>query len=125
MQIEYGIGRRFGQGPGQRPVVQSPPVKIVSELDTNSILVQGADASQLKSIKELIEFYDKPEAPDAQSVHQTKKFILQWSRADVVADTIKDLYRDLLSPKDKALSNPQDQPAATVRRQHVRRRIRR
>ena len=83
------------------------PLKIVSEYDTNSILVQGADASQLRTIKDLVEFYDKPEPPDAQSVHQTEKFVLRWTKAEVVAETIKDLYRDLLSPKDKALSGQQ------------------
>jgi type II secretory pathway component GspD/PulD (secretin) len=106
MQIEYGLG----DGDKDRGrLSRRRPLKIVSEYDTNSILVQGADASQLKTIKELIEFYDKPEPPDAQSVHQTEKFVLKWSKAETVAETIKDLYRDLLSPKDKALAGQQPQ----------------
>jgi type II secretory pathway component GspD/PulD (secretin) len=105
MQMEYGMGDGSDKDRGR--LSKKRPLKIVSEYDTNSILVQGADASQLKTIKELVEFYDKPEPPDAQSVHQTEKFILRWTKADVVAETIKDLYRDLLSPKDRALSGQQ------------------
>ena len=107
MQFEYGTGDSSDKGAGR--LSKRRALKIVSEYDTNSILVQGADASQLKTIRELIEFYDKPEPPDAQSVHQTEKFILQWSKAESVADTIKDLYRDLLSPKDRALANQQQE----------------
>ena len=107
MQLEYGVGDDSDKGAGR--LSKRRPLKIVSEYDTNSILVQGADASQLKTINELVQFYDKPEAPDAQSVHQTEKITLQWSKAETVADTIKDLYRDLLSPKDKALAANQQQ----------------
>ena len=85
------------------------PVKIVADSETNSILVQGADASQLKSIKDLLEFYDKPDGSDADSVHQTEKFVLQWAEAESVAETLKDLYHDLLTPKEKTSNQPQDQ----------------
>jgi type II secretory pathway component GspD/PulD (secretin) len=107
MQLEYGMGDDSDKDKGGGRLSKRRPLRIVAEFDTNSILVQGADAAQLRTIKELVEFYDKPEAPDAQSVHQTATFVLQWSKAETVADTIKDLYRDLLSPKDKALSSQQ------------------
>ncbi len=85
-------------------------VKILSDPESNSILVQGADALQMKSIKDLAEFYDKPDAADTDSVHQTEKFPLQWADAESVAETLKDLYHDLLSSKEKAsASQPQDQ----------------
>jgi hypothetical protein len=84
-------------------------LKIVSESDTNSILVQGADATQLRQIEELIKFYDRAEPTDAQSVRKTQTFRLKHSQAKVVAETIKDVYRDLLSANDKALASTQPQ----------------
>jgi type II secretory pathway component GspD/PulD (secretin) len=85
------------------------PLKIISDSDTNSILVQGADASQLKRIDELVKFYDKPEPTDAQSVRKCETFKLRYSQAKVVAETVKDVYRDLLSANDKALTTNQPQ----------------
>ena len=85
------------------------PLKIISDSDTNSILVQGADAAQLKRIEDLILFYDKPEPTDAQSVRKRQTFTLHYSKAKVIAETIKDVYRDLLSANDKALATNQPQ----------------
>jgi type II secretory pathway component GspD/PulD (secretin) len=85
------------------------PLKIISDSDTNSVLVQGADASQLKRIDELVKFYDKPEPTDAQSVRKCETFKLRYSQAKVVAETVKDVYRDLLSANDKALTANQPQ----------------
>ena len=89
---------------------QAAAVRIVPDYDTNSVLVQGADAPQLKSIQETVELYDKPETADAQSVHETEKFVLQWAEADSVAATLRDVYHDFLSPKEKpSTSQRQDQ----------------
>ena len=38
----------------------SKPLKIISDLDTRTILVQGATPSQLATIRDLIEIYDQP-----------------------------------------------------------------
>ena len=84
-------------------------VKIVADPESNSILVQGADALQMKSIKDLAEFYDKPDASDTDSVHQTEKFLLQWAEAESVAETLKDLYHDLMTSKEKTSNQSQDQ----------------
>ena len=84
------------------------PLKFISDSDTNSILVQGADAKQLQTIEELIKLYDQPLPSDAQSVRKTETIQLEFSKADVVADTVKDVYRDLLSTNDKAFGGKGD-----------------
>jgi len=84
-------------------------LKIIADSDTNSILVQGADATQLKKIEELIKVYDRPQPMDAKSVRKTETVHLEYSPAKKVADTIKDVYRDLLSSNDKALAGNQEQ----------------
>lgn len=83
------------------------PLKIVHDSDSNSILVRGADPAQLRQIEDLIKFYDTPEPTSSESVRRTEMFHLEYSKAEVVAETIKDVYRDLLSSNDKALQGGQ------------------
>ncbi len=80
-------------------------LKFISDIDTNTILVDGADARQLKTIDELIQIYDQPPPSDSQSVRKTELIRLRFSKAKAVADTVKDVYRDLLSSNDKALAD--------------------
>jgi type II secretory pathway component GspD/PulD (secretin) len=83
-------------------------LKFIYDLDTNSILVQGADAKQLQTIKELIEIYDQPEPTESQTARVSALFQIKYSKASVIAEAIKDVYRDLLSSNDKALGqNPE------------------
>ena len=78
------------------------PLKFISDSESNTILVENADAAQLKTISELIDLYDK-QPDDSQSVRKTETIHLDYSKAKVVAETVKDVYRDLLSANDKAL----------------------
>jgi type II secretory pathway component GspD/PulD (secretin) len=85
------------------------PLKFISDDDTNTIVVQGADPQQLQTITELIKLYDQAPPEDAQSRRVTQIFAIQYSRAEVIAEAVKDVYRDLLSANDKALSQQQQQ----------------
>ena len=82
-------------------------LRFISDADTNTILVEGASADQLKTIEDLIQLYDQPPPSDAQSVRKTEIIRLKYSKAKAVADTVKDVYRDLLSANDKALADSQ------------------
>jgi type II secretory pathway component GspD/PulD (secretin) len=83
------------------------PLKFIADSDSNSILVTGADPAQLKIIRDLIDIYDIPESKDSAAVRQTKIISLKYSKARIVADAVKDVYRDLLSANDPALQNNQ------------------
>ncbi len=94
-----------------RRLSKRPKLKFISDTDTNTVLVEGANPRQLKTIEELIQLYDQPPPSDSQSVRKTELIKLKYSKAKVVADTIKDVYRDLLSANDKALAeNKQEAP---------------
>jgi type II secretory pathway component GspD/PulD (secretin) len=82
-------------------------LKFISDTDTNNIIVQGADAAQLQTIKELVKEFDKP-APKGSNTtdRKTETFRLRYAKAKDVLDVIKDVYRDLLSSNDKALAAP-------------------
>jgi type II secretory pathway component GspD/PulD (secretin) len=90
---------------GLRTAVQ-PTLQFISDLDTGTLLVQGATSDQLDKIAELIELYDKPESLDKNLQRQTQLYRVQFSRASAVADAVKDVYRDLLSADDKAFDQP-------------------
>lgn len=76
-------------------------VKFVADLDTNTILVQNADARQWTQIEQIIQFYDQPPPQDSESVRVTEIFRIRYSKASKVAAAVKELYRDLLSPDEK------------------------
>lgn len=93
---------------------QRPKLKFIYDLDSNSILVQGARPDQLKTIKELIAVYDVPAADDSQTARLSAVFQIEYSKANVIAEAIKDVYRDLLSANDKSLQQ-QGNPEAKNR----------
>ena len=81
------------------------PMRFIVDGQTNSILVQGGTADQLRQIKELIDMYDSPAPVSVRPARLTQLFHIQHSKASVIADVIKDIYRDLLSTKDKAIES--------------------
>lgn len=84
-------------------------LKIISNDDSHTILVQGATADQLKTVQELIDVYDRPASSDPEALRKTEVFQLQYSKATAIADAVKQVYRDLLSANDPALQNPNQQ----------------
>ncbi|MGE5194868.1 MAG: secretin N-terminal domain-containing protein, partial [Deltaproteobacteria bacterium] len=89
----------------ERRLSKRRPLKFIADSDSNSILVSGADAAQLKIVEELIALYDIPESKDSAAVRKTKIVQVNYSKARVIADAVKDVYRDLLSANDPALQN--------------------
>ncbi len=85
-------------------------LRFVDDPDTNTIVVNGADAEQLQTIDELIELWDVPEPVNKRKTRFTRLVAIQFGKAGKVAETVKDAYRDLLSSNDKAFQQQnQDQ----------------
>lgn len=86
-------------------------LKFIPETATNTILVQGADPTQLAEIEYLIKIYDEGIGQDSNAVRITRKFSFQYTTAREVSEVVKEIFRDLLSPTDKALTKggPQQQ----------------
>lgn len=87
---------------------QRKPLRFIDDLDTNTVLVVGASAEQLKTIEELIQLWDTPPPNDTESARMTAVFQIRYSKAETVAETIKEVYVDLLSSNDKALQRGRD-----------------
>ena len=103
----YGY-RRQETKKNDRRLSKRKPLTFIEDEDTNTILVQGADRSQLKTIGELIELYDKPQAADSYTARQTLYYQVKYSKAKVIEQAIKEVYRDLLSSSDKEFGKQQN-----------------
>ncbi len=88
---------------------QRKPLKFIDDLDTNTILVLGANAEQLKTIEELIRLWDTPPPNDTESARMTSVFQIRYSKAETIAESVKEVYLDLLSSNDRALQRGRDE----------------
>jgi type II secretory pathway component GspD/PulD (secretin) len=104
--VELKLTQAFAadeQTSGASPLA-AQPLRFVSDTDTKSILVFGAGNKELQQIRRLVEFYDRPaEAVDPETIRKPEFFRLQFAEATVVADVLKSVYRDVLSPNDDAI----------------------
>ncbi len=76
-------------------------LKFVDDIDTNTLVVSGATSEQLQTITELIELWDTAQPANQKKSRYTKLVTIQFGRADKIAETVKEAYRDLLSGNDK------------------------
>jgi type II secretory pathway component GspD/PulD (secretin) len=76
-------------------------LRFIWDPDTNTIVAQNASPAQLEVIRKLIEIYDQPIDEEAVSKRVTDVITIEYSRAQDIATAIKEVYRDLLSSKDK------------------------
>lgn len=74
---------------------------ITYDTGSNTILVANASPSQLREIEDLISEYDKPAPADSVRTRRTVLLKIRYSKAAVIAEALKEVYRDLLSSKDK------------------------
>jgi hypothetical protein len=105
----WGGWRNEGGDSGERRLSKRRKLKFISDVDTNSILVVNATPSQLETVAALIKIYDKTLDEESISKRRTKVFQVRYSKAQGIADTIKEVFRDLLSSKDKVFQNAKGQ----------------
>lgn len=87
------------------------PVRFIADNDTSSIIAIGADEAEKQTIRELIRIWDVPEPSNSNNTRFTKLVRVKYSRAEVIAEAIKDAYRDLLSANDRAFQQQNGQGA--------------
>ena len=101
----FGFYPGSGSDRGPASLSSRKPLKIISDSDSHTILVQGASKDQLTMIEELIAVYDRPTSTEPASIRRTQVIPIKYSKASVIAEAVKDVYRDLLSENDKALQS--------------------
>ncbi|WP_197529186.1 secretin N-terminal domain-containing protein [Aeoliella mucimassa] len=90
-------------------------LKLDWDTGSNTILVANASEDQLREIGTLIEKYDRPSDDEDSKTRRTAAIKLKYSQAKVVAAALKDVYRDLLSSRDKEFETEDKKGAATQR----------
>ncbi len=80
-------------------------LRFVDDPDTNTLVVSGATPEQLRTIGELIELWDVPEPVNKRKARFTRLVRIEYGKAEKIAETVKEAYRDLLSSNDKAFSS--------------------
>ena len=82
---------------------------ITYDTASNSILVANASPSQLAEVEQLIEEFDQAGSARFGRTRRTAAIKMTYSKPSVIAATIKEVYRDLLSSKDKEFDSGRDQ----------------
>jgi hypothetical protein len=77
-------------------------LRFIWDPDSNTIVAQNASPAQLETIEKLIEIYDQPVG---EVTRKTEIVPITYSKAQDVATALKEVYRDLLSSKDKEFQN--------------------
>jgi type II secretory pathway component GspD/PulD (secretin) len=76
-------------------------LRFIWDSDTNTIVAQNATEAQLEVIRNLIKIYDQPPSEDSVTRRRTDIVPIRYSNAQDIGTAIKEVYRDLLSSKDK------------------------
>ena len=84
-----------------RLLSKRPPLRLIWDPDSNSILVANASPRQLAEIESLIDEYDQPAPEDETAERITRPIKIKYSRASTIVAAVKEVFRDLLSSKDK------------------------
>ena len=101
----WGRRQQTKPEPGPLTLGKRRPLRLIDDDFTNTVIVANASPSQLKTIKEIIEQYDQPRQSDDYLPRKTEVIQVKYSRATDIANSLKDVYRDLLSSKDKAFQD--------------------
>jgi Bacterial type II/III secretion system short domain len=97
---------RGGDEKGGPALSKRRKLMITWDPPSNSILVANASASQLAEVEQLIKEFDKPARTDSVELRQTAPIKIMYSKPTIIAAAVKEVYRDLLSAKDKEFDRP-------------------
>jgi len=103
--------------PGPLTLGKRPPIRFIDDVKTNTLLVANASASQLRVVEEMINLYDQPPNPELYYQRRTEAIKIQYSEATDIANSLKEVYRDLLSSKDKEFRTEEGKSSVTLSRE--------
>ncbi|TWU42596.1 Bacterial type II/III secretion system short domain protein [Novipirellula artificiosorum] len=87
-------------------------MRFIDDADTSTLVVTGATSDQLRTIADLIDLWDTEEPANKRKSRYTKLVSIRFGKADKIAETVKEAYRDLLSSNDKTFQGGGKQGAS-------------
>jgi type II secretory pathway component GspD/PulD (secretin) len=90
-----------GEDKGPGGLSKRRKLMITYDVPSNSILVANASPRQLAEIEQLIHEFDRPAPSDSVEIRETAAIKIHYSRPSIIAAAVKEVYRDLLSSRDK------------------------
>ncbi len=97
-----------------------PPLRFIDDSVTNTVIVSNASASQMRTICDLIDVYDSPPIAEEYRTRRTVPVLIKYSRAQDIAKSLKEVYRELLSSKDKEFEDKDGKrPTGGLKRSYV------
>jgi type II secretory pathway component GspD/PulD (secretin) len=91
-------------------------LRIIDDYWTNTLIVSNATPTQLRLIEDMIALYDKKQKPQGFDERQTVTLKIKYSRASDIAKSLKEVYADLLSSKDKEFQGRDGQQGTGIQR---------
>jgi type II secretory pathway component GspD/PulD (secretin) len=91
-------------------------LRIIDDYWTNTLIISNASSMQLRLIEEMIGLYDKKQKPQGFDERRTVTVKIKYSRASDIAKSLKEVYADLLSSKDKEFQGREGQQASSIQR---------
>ncbi len=89
-------------------------MRFMSEPYTNTVIVQGASPSQLAAVKQLLKLYDQAPVPEDYLTRKTEVIQLEYSQASDIATSLREVYRELLSSKDKEFQSKDKEGSQSI-----------
>ncbi len=97
----WGRSVRTGDKNDASGLASRRKLMITYDTPSRTVLVANASPSQLWEVQQLVDEYDRPAPEDAIKSRRTAAIKIRYSKASVIATALKDVYRDLLSSRDK------------------------
>lgn len=110
----WGRVRRGDNDENKAPATLGKPRKLrfIDDYYSNTLIVSNASSSQLRIIEKMIGLYDIEPEPKGFPERQTITVKIKYSRAQDIAKSLKEVYADLLSSKDKEFQNRERQQSS-------------
>lgn len=80
------------------------PYSIETDLRSNTLILQNLSAEQLRLVERMTPLLDTPKPKDEQVQRVQEIYQVQNAKSIELAETIKEVYRDLLSSSDKTFA---------------------
>jgi type II secretory pathway component GspD/PulD (secretin) len=91
-------------------------LRIIEDYWTNTLIISNASPTQLRLIEDMIGLYDIKQKPQGFPDRMTVTIKVKYSRASDIAKSLKEVYADLLSSKDKEFQGREGEQSSSIQR---------